>query len=295
MNHLFRSLILLFVFSALLPACDKEKEGVPSYLHITKFSFTTTAGQGLNTYDIPSAKVFVNGMEMGNFELPVTFPVIAEGDAKVEVFPNVKENGLSNSQKYYKPYNSYITQVSLNKREVDTVRPSTTYRSTTTQFKFMEDFEDQGLSLERSGNNNSSDSLVILPTSTPGVDQPFNNSDYCGFVKVTSDSFVVFERNSTGNFKLPNMGRDNYVELDIKSNVNLQIGLYIQDGAFWVPVPVMVAFPTNGKWKKIYVNLKSETNDMPLDTLYRLFFGFYSDNSEDKFVYIDNIKVLYVE
>jgi hypothetical protein len=297
MNHLFRSFILLFVFSALLSSCDKEKEGIPSYLHVTRFTFTTIPlSQGLNTSDISSAKVFVNGMEIGNFELPATFPVLAEGNAKVEIFPNIKENGLSNSQKYYKPYEAYSTQTVLELGKLDTIKPHTTYRSNAT-IKLVEEFEDPGIAFERSGANNTNDSLIRISTSSTGVDQPFGGSSYCGFVKLTSDSFVTFQRNSTGSFTLPNLGTDNYVELDIKSNINIQVGILVYDDGYWVTVPVMVAFPTNNQWKKIYVNLKTETSDLPAGTPIRLFFGFYKDDgdTEDKFVYIDNIKLVYVE
>jgi hypothetical protein len=295
MNHLFRSLISLFVFSALFTSCDKEKEGVPSYIHITKFTLSTGTGQGHNSSDITSAKVFVNGQEIGNFELPATFPVLAEGTVKVEVFPNVKENGQSSSQKYYKPYNGDTFQVVLSKREIDTIRPSTTYRAAT-QFLWIEDFEDQTISLIKSGGNNTNDSFRLLPTSTPGVDQPFSGSAYCGSVKVSTDSFAVFERSSFNVFSLPNLGTDNYIEMDIKSNVNFQIGIYTDDGIEVLQVPVMVAFPTGDKWKKIYINLKSETGTLTAGTKVRVFFGFYKEDndSQDKYVYIDNIKLLYV-
>ncbi len=297
MNPLFKPFLFFFVFSALFISCDKEKEGIPSYIHLGKFTINTNPGtQGLNTHDIPSAKVFVNGMEIGNFELPATFPVLAEGNCKVEVYPNIRENGSSNSQKYFKPYEAYTIQANLAKRRVDTIRPVSTYRSNT-NFKFLEDFEYPGIAFERGGANNSADSLVRIPTSTPGVDQPFSGSSHCGFVKVTSDSFITFQRNSTGSFTLPNLGTDNYVELDLKSNVSVQVGLLVFDNGSWVTVPVMVAFPTNDQWKKIYVNLKTETSDLQASTPLRLFFGFYKDDgdTQDKHVYIDNVKVLYVE
>jgi hypothetical protein len=298
MNHLFKSFITLIVFSALLSSCDTEQETIPSYLHVTKFTLTTnTLSEGLNTVDVTSAKVFVNGQEIGNFELPATFPVRVEGDAKIEVFPNVKENGLSNSQKIYKPYNPYSTQAKLRKGQIDTIKPSTTYRaSTVLKFDFMEDFEDQGIALESTPNNTTNDSFVVLATSTPGVSQPFTNSSYCGFIKMTTDSFAVFER-VTKIITLPNLGNDNYIELDLKSNINFQVGLYEYLNGDVVQVPVMVAYPTNGVWKKLYVNLKPETGDLPAGTPLRIFFGFYknANDTEDKYVYIDNIKILHLD
>jgi hypothetical protein len=297
MNHLFRSFISIFVLSILLSACDKEKETVPSYLQISKFTFTSNSlTQGLGTYDIPSAKVFVNGMELGNFELPVTLPVTTEGLVTVQIFPNVKENGLGNIQKYYNPYNFYTTEVTLHKQEITPIKPVSTYRDSA-KINLIEDFEDQGMALEPSGIN-IGDSFVIIPTSTPGVDQPFTGSNYCGYMQMTIDSFGVFQRSTTETFlDLPKYGTNTYVELDVKSNINLQVGILVNDGTTWIPVPVMVAFPTNGKWKKLYVNLKSETSDLPAGTAVKIFFGCYKDagDTEDKYVYIDNIRLLFVD
>jgi hypothetical protein len=297
MNHLFRSFITIFVFSILLSACDKEKEIVPSYLHISKFTLTAKPlTQGLGTFEIPSAKVFVNGMEIGNFELPVTLPVTTEGLVKIEIFPNVKENGLGNTQKYYKPYNYYSGEITLRKGGIDTIKPAITYKDSA-KFRFIEDFENQGTKLEPSGTN-IDDSFMIISTSTPGVDQPFAGSNFCGYLNMKTDSFGVFQRSTIETFSnLPNLGTDIYVELDIKTNINLQVGILVYDGTYWVPIPVMVAFPTNNKWKKFYVNLKPETGDLSAGSLVKIFVGCYKDDNdtEDKYVYIDNIKLLYVD
>jgi hypothetical protein len=297
MNPLFKSLNVLIVFSTCLLSCDREKEIIPAYLHITGFTLSTNPiTEGLNTSDIVSAKVFVNGAEIGNFELPATLPVMASGTCKVEIFPNIKENASSNAQKYFKPYNAYSETVALSPGEIDSIRPSTTYRSNTT-FRWMEDFEDQAISIVKSGANSTNDSFYTIPTSTPGVDQPFSGSNYCGFVNVSSDSFVVFERSTLSTFNdIPFLGTDVYVELDIKSNINVQVGVYSYMGADYDQAPVMVVNSTAGKWKKIYVNLKPQIGDLTSGTPIRLFFGFYKEDNDktDYKVYLDNLKLVYL-
>lgn len=299
MNHLFKPFTTLFVFSFLLLSCDREKEQIPSYIHISDFEFTTNPNnsEGLATSDIVSAKIFINGAEIGNFELPGTFPVIAQGNCKIEIFPNVKENASSNSQKYYKVYTSYLDTVDLKPGQVDSIKPKCVYRSNTV-FKWMEDFEDQAISLAKSGLNNTYDSLVCIPVSTPGVDQPFSGSSFCGYVEAKSDSFVVFERSTLNAYTdLPVLGSDVYVELDIKSNVSFQIGVYTYLSAGTDQSPVLVVNPTGGEWKKIYVNLKPQIGDLAAGTPVRLFFGFYKDDNDtqDKKVYIDNLKLVYIQ
>lgn len=297
MNHLFKSLLILFVFSSLFLSCDQEQEAIPSYLHLSKFTVSSTPlTQGLNTADIISAKVYVNGKEIGTFELPATFPVVASGNAEVVVFPNIKENASSNSQKYFKPYESFTQTVTLEAGKIDSLKPSISYRSNTT-FRWMEDFEDQAISIVRSGSNNTKDSFYTIPTSTAGVDQPFSGSNYCGFIHVSNDSFVVFERSTLSTFNdIPFLGTDVYVELDIKSNINVQVGVYSYIGADYDQAPVMVINSTAGKWKKIYVNLKPQIGDLSSGTPIRLFFGFYKEDNDsaDYKVYLDNLKLVYV-
>lgn len=298
MNHLFKLTFLSFVFFT-LSGCDKEKETIPSYLHIKKFKFSTVVPQGLNTSDISSAKVFADGNEVGTFELPVTIPILVTGDVEITLLPNIKENGSSNYHKQYIPYQSFIKTINFKKERIDTIEPFTTYRPTPpTVFAWMEDFEDAGIALEKYGINNTNDSILRIPTNTPGVDQPFTGSNHCGLIDIQpSGSNVDLElATSPGWIKLPNLGTDVYVEMDFKSNVNVQVGIYTESSTTVTRIPVVFTYPTE-KWKKIYINLKSEIGDLPDNTNVKVFFGVYKseDISIHPKVYLDNLKLVYVK
>jgi hypothetical protein len=66
-------------------------------------------------------------------------PVLQAGNCTIEIFPNIKENTKANSQKYYKPYESYKITADLIKGEITPINPNTTYRAQTT-FRWIEDF-----------------------------------------------------------------------------------------------------------------------------------------------------------
>lgn len=297
MNPLFKSILPLFVVATLFHSCDQEKEPIPSYLHIAKFTVSSNGTtQGLPTNEVVGAKVFVNGAELGNFELPVTIPVLAKGNCKVEVFPNVKENGISSEQKYYKVYQSFLDTLELREGKIDTIQPHTEYRSACT-FDWIEDFEDQAVSLTQSGMDNTPDSIKVIPTNTPGVDQPFSGSNYCGLISLTQDSALIFERSTLNPFTVPNLGAAVYVELDIKTNIDVQIGIYSDNNVDIIQSPVMVVYNTNDVWKKIYVNLAPETGDLSAGTKIRVFFGTYKDKTVtgEKHIYLDNLKLVYLQ
>lgn len=296
MNPLFKTFIFIVFTSWLFVSCDKEQEKIPSYLHISQFTFTSSSSvQGLGTSEIIGAKVFVNGKEMGNFEIPVTLPVLTEGRAYIEIYPNIKENGSYSKQKYFKPYTGYLDTLQLKAGRIDTVRPVSTYRSNT-KFVWMEDFEDQAISMIRSGASNTDDSIICLSTTQTGVDQPFSGSKFCGYINLKQDTATIFERSSLFTYELPNLGTDVYVEMDIKTNSYFQVGIYSDDNVNLVQSPVMVVNPTDGAWKKIYVNLVNETGGLSTGTKVRIFFGMYKDQGvEAQYAMIDNIKLVYVE
>ena len=297
MNPLFKSILPLIVVAALFNSCDKEKEPVPAYLHISNFTFTCNPNiQGLPTYEIIGAKVFVNGSELGNFELPVTIPVLAKGQCIVEIFPNIKENGIGSDQKYDKVYTSHLDTLMLKEGKIDSIKPKSTYRTGAT-FAWIEDFEDQAVSLIESGLDNTRDSIKVIPTGTAGVDAPFTGSNFTGFINIAEDSMVIFERSTLSTFSVPNLGTAVYVELDIKTNIDVQVGIYSDDNINVIQSPVMVIYNTNDKWKKIYVNLAPETGDLSASSKIRVFFGTYKgdDDHTDRHIYLDNLKLVYLQ
>ncbi|MDI1233226.1 MAG: hypothetical protein PSX81_02965 [bacterium] len=297
MNQLFNFSILSLVLIFFL-GCDKEKEPIPSYLHIKKFTLTTNnLSQGTNTQDITDAKVFANGKEVGTFELPVTIPIFSEGVVEITIFPTIKETGSAYNRKYYKPYISFIDTINLKALRVDTIQPTTKYKDNA-KFDWILDFENTGSSLVKYGLNNTTDSLKVIPTSSPGINQPFSNSNYCGVISIDSPSiFEDFEVATIASYTVPSLGTDVYVEMDFKSNANFQVGIFTDDGASIVRSPVFYAFPTNNVWKKIYVNLKTETGDLRPGSNIRVFFGVYKDPANPDLkplVYMDNLKLVYV-
>jgi hypothetical protein len=288
---LFPALILI-----LFAACKVEKDIKPAYLYIAPFTFTSNpTNQGLNTFEITSVKLFVNGKELGNFQIPNTIPVIHEGKAIIEIFPNIKENAMVNNQKYYLPYQYHTSIKNLVPLQTDSVFPTTVYRNSCI-FAWIEDFDDQTLSISPSGLNNSRDSIQIIPMNTLGVDAPFSGSSHCGLIEMKSDSTGLFEISTLSNYTLPNKGADVYLELDVKSNISMQIGIYSDDGFQVIQSPILVVTPTGSVWKKIYVNLKTETGNLPNNTRTKIFFGVFKNNSfmGTPQIFLDNLKLIYL-
>ncbi|MFN9115368.1 MAG: nucleoside-diphosphate sugar epimerase/dehydratase, partial [Bacteroidota bacterium] len=97
MRRVFRRITLALLATASLsfPACEliNPDEEVPSFLFIDSFSFTTVyATQGLASFDLPDAHVYVDNRFIGIYELPATVPIMASGKVKVSILPGTREN-----------------------------------------------------------------------------------------------------------------------------------------------------------------------------------------------------------
>jgi hypothetical protein len=291
-----------FLFIILLPlsGCDKEKEKVPAYLHITACTLVSNPPtQGLNTSDFTAVQVIINGQLLGNFEVPVNVPVLMQGTVAITLVPLIKENASVQSFKPYRVVDPFRDTIELVPLRTDTLKPVLQYRNNC-KFVWIEDFDDQSLALVKTGVNTTNDSLLILPMSSPGVDAPFSGSQYCGYIEMAPGPHVkILERSTFDQYSLPNLDRDVYVEMDVKTNTGIQIGIYADDGSTLIQTPVLAVFSTNDKWKKIYVNLKPETGFLSSSTKVRVFFAVFHDGAADaSFVsktYVDNLKLLHLQ
>ncbi|HOV12628.1 MAG TPA: hypothetical protein PLL90_12785, partial [Bacteroidales bacterium] len=81
--------VMLFFNSA----C-KKTDLVPSYIHIDKIDLNTTYEfDGSNSCKITDAWVYIDGDLQGIYELPATFPVLANGQHTIMVRAGIKLNG----------------------------------------------------------------------------------------------------------------------------------------------------------------------------------------------------------
>ncbi|MCO6494746.1 MAG: hypothetical protein J5I91_03570 [Bacteroidetes bacterium] len=277
-------------------SCKKRDVEIPSYLRIEKFDFTTfLPTQGNASQNITDGHVYVNSKYIGAYELPVTIPVLANGKCNVSVIPGIRENGSSVNRKSIKILKSYETEVVLNPTEIDTIHPTTTYRSNTF-FAWIEDFESGTYSTEASSKNTTQDSVQIVDSSDVNSFKS-RFSKYSAMIKIpaTKDR-VFFEQYSKEKFVVPNKGADVYLELDYKSNIELQIGFYADKTSSYEQIPFLILAPSK-EWKKIYMNLSIETSVLESNTPIQIFYGFLKPEGEVAFspeLYIDNIKLSYL-
>jgi len=111
-----------------------------------------------------------------------------------------------------------------------------------------------------------------------------------------SNERVFFEHYTIQKFVVPRFGADVYLEIDYKTNIDLQIGIYADKIDVYEQIPFIILRPTN-EWNKIYINLKMETSSLPANTPIQIFYGFVKSEENTTLspeVYLDNFKLNYL-
>ncbi len=282
MAYFQKTLILLTAAFVCLffNACVKENQ-VPAYLYIPSFTLTTTAGQGTAAHKITDVWVYVDGIAQGIYQLPAEFPVVNLGNHDIKLFPGVRNNGIKSNPVIYPFFSSFTKTMNLASGKIDTLRPTTTYVSST-NFKILENFE--------MGNT-----LTFDKDNTPIfrfglVDNGFEGK-CAGLTMTKTNSY--FEKGITTKVQLPDASQNIYLEMHYKTQSPLAVGVYGTSitNTTGLTTYKVTLFPTD-VWNKTYINLTNEVKDMRLTDFQIVFRSLIPDSLSTATVLIDNIKLL---
>ena len=286
----------MFVVLSTFSSCDTEEQ-IPSYVYIPGLDLETDAIQGSNSHDIVNVWVYCDRILIGVFELPVRVPILESGDHTITVVPGIKKNGLFNKRVTYPFYTPFEEKLDLIPSAIDTILPIVNYRNNIT-FSWLEDFEDNAISLEKSGSNTTTDSMFITQDSQQVFSHDGEENKYSGQVNIPSE-FQIFENATVQLYDLPRKGVDVYLELNFKCNTEFTVGVYPVTGNFINGVPIVNFYSTvddkgEMQWKKAYVSLKEDINNPEYaGASFRVFFNAQTNGSGEKQLFFDNIKLIH--
>ena len=90
---LFITYYLLLILS--MSSCEiiNPEIKIPSYMHIDSISLNTDyPTQGTNSNKITDAWIYIDGKLTGTFQMPVTFPILAEGNHNLTIRAGIIAN-----------------------------------------------------------------------------------------------------------------------------------------------------------------------------------------------------------
>jgi len=291
-KNFFTIIMCLLLFAG----CDiiNPEEEIPAYLHVKKFEVDATPGQGSNSNSITEAFVFVDNSFLGAYSLPATIPVLGSGEQKIDLFPGIKDNGIDATPEIY-PFYSFVSENrTLTDMEVDTVSPRVEYLDNA-KFGFIESFES---SLQIFRDDIDEDSLTFVNLTTTDV---FEGSK-SGAIVLSRDN-PVLQVASIRLSELPAANRETYLELNYKTEVPFEIGVFYYDETNFPFSDFRHGVNTKAEWTKIYINLTPEFNGLNgLPGLKDFQIGIRSLMERDdsggyvdgtRTIWIDNVKLVY--
>lgn len=289
-------MLLLVVFFMLGCKPDYHKAAIPAYITIDRIQLNTDyTVHGTQSERFINAFIEINDIPLGTYELPVTFPVIANGPTKITVLPGVHQNGIASLPTPYPFVELYEEVLNLEPGKVfylnaknDSV-PFTTYTSNA-RVVILEDFDGIGLSLTATSR---SDTGIFRTSSVAEIfPAPLGELNIASGKAVMPARASVFEVVTNSAYELPRGGASVYLEINYKTQMPLVTGIIANLITQPIQAPVVTLNP-NTQWNKAYINLNSEVSGYnAID--YRIFIGALKTDAEANLeILVDNMKLVY--
>ena len=276
----------------ILSSCSKfdKDEPIPSYISIPTINLTTDyTAEGTSSNKIADAWVYIDNKLQGVYELPAKFPVLNEGEHTLKIRAGIKENGIGSLRPVYPFFTAFETTINLQKQIVTEINPIIKYQSFAT-FDWKEDFDGPSNTLVKTTNSN----ISVRRTSAP--DSVFEGAK--SLVGILDDAHPLFECASSNYYVLPKNGASTFLELNYKTNTEMEVGFFADVLATSVEQSVVTINPSidaNGKlyWNKIYINLTSVLENYQAASGFKIYFRVKkSDSVTLSEFYLDNIKLI---
>ena len=289
---IYRNLLSNFVFLSFLliatASCEKFSgdQTIPAYLHIDSIYLTTNYyTQGTSSQHITDGWVTVDNVFLGAYELPAKFPVLKTGQHTVSIWPGIKKNGIAATRISYEFYNPVELVVRLAQDSTtNTGILKTTYQSTT-KFTWKEDFE--VLSTLTLDTTNRSTSFIQRTAAGSPLTFEGNHS---GMVLMDS-IHDFFECQTHSEYAIPQAPV--FLEMNFNTTNTLDVGVFTYGTSLLYQTPVITLNPTNGAWKKIYIDLTTTLNAYSGMQTFRVYLGTYKDkNVKQSTILFDNFKLV---
>lgn len=294
---------LIFCFFALsFSSCEiiNPSEDIPFYLRIDSISYIDSSKTPIRpvkpgVQNIIDAWVYVDGIFVGTFTMPAKVPVVADGNShKVNVVPGVLVNAQSTDHRVYPFFTEYTTVISSEPGKEVTIMPSVSDNPTAIKYpaeavgQFPEEFEGVG-TIFRTTINSEVDTLFRTDNPVLVFDGNFSLLAEAD----SADSFLEFETEKA--YSLPTNLRPIYLEVNYRTDVNLNIGLYVIDnsGSSVTEQSIITMIPTELEWKKLYLNLTPYVSSFT-NSKYRIYFKAEHNSGLSKSqVLLDNFRIMY--
>lgn len=297
------NLYIVIVISALtFSSCEiiNPSEEIPFYLRIDSISFLDTnknpiGPAKIGTQRIVDAWVYVDGIFVGTYELPATFPVLASaGQHKISISPGVLVNGQNSDRRIYPFFKNYSVTIDTELGKTDTIKPVTTYDLSAIRYppnatgQFPETFEGIG-TIFKYTQNSKVDTIYRTDADSLVFDGNFS------MLMEMDDTKDYMEFETIDSYLLPNNLRPTYLDFNYRTDVGLTIGIYAIDNTSgnYTDINFITLFSTEGQWKKAYLNVSADLSAHSNATYKFYFKANHNSGTASSKVLLDNFRIMY--
>ena len=266
-----------------MTSCIKDDKA-PVYFSIDSIGLTSNyASQGTASHNIKDAWVYVDGQELGVYELPARFPVLAEGRHEITIAAGIFINGISATRIKYPFYNFLdtvlnfqpgVSDLSLGKFKVKYFEGQT--------YTWYEDFEATGYTFQA---NISSDVQVEIDN----IDKFEGNNS--GRATLISDKPKFYGEMQVDS---PIVSQNKtFLELNYKSEQAFSVGMKVTTAGFVKTVYILTVNKSD-TWNKIYVDLSKVVNENQTASGFSIYiYAELESGRSQSVLHFDNMKLLH--
>jgi hypothetical protein len=279
---------LLAIGSLFINSCSliAPPEEIPAYIRVQSYTFTDSVGQGTTSSKVTDVWVNVENDNRGAYQIPVSVPVLQKGLKTVYLSAGVKENGVSANRLPYPFYQTYKVQTTLVPGQLDTIHPVFKYVSNVKISWGRGDFEGTNAVLNTTAINTAFTSITNIKDSV----FEGNGSYEVDF----SPGHDTFDIQSDPVFNATKLGGPVWLEMNYKTDDSMDVGAIILNNTTNPHEFVSGVTPTR-KWNKIYINLTPTLQYWYPTTAFKIYFHAVNRNGGKAHLFLDNLKLLYLE
>jgi hypothetical protein len=277
-------LFIVLAFPILLSSCKKNKAAEQAFfVRASDVTVVPSTKQGTASHKITDLWLYVNGKFQGAYPSGHLMPIVSKGEpVHLDIFAGIKNNGIASTRIFWQFYEIFTLDTLVESGKTIEFPFRFRYNPLTT-FAWQESFEggSAGFALQKSGESWVNYRMAPSEQSFEG------RSIQLG---LSGDSLVAMIE-TTNFITLPKGNSNVYLELNYKCNDQFEVGLIAEDGTKKSALVVK----EQENWNKIYIQLSTALNSNPISDKHKVFFRLIKRDVASPTVYLDNIKLIYLQ
>jgi len=279
-----RLLLLILIIACASCSFFDTLERKPMFLLANEVSLTTKPGEGANTHKIRDLSIYLDGFNIGFFNVPADIPVLDEdNESLIEAIAGIRNNGNAVLPVEYPFYSIESLNTTFEEEKMIPFNINFGYKEGV-KFKLVEGFENAVHEFNGDLDDNPDTNVEIVTEARSGsfAGKISNSADNPNFEFSTSFRYPVSDIDDTQVF----------LELDYKNDIPFQVGVLGFNNQLGRR-DYKIVLVERDEWNKIYIELTNEIANSGIEE-FQLIMRNATEPGQYGSVWIDNVKLVHL-